>query len=100
MTGSVANCKPRDMQVTIKLYGNLKRYMPGKQEIGQMELSPGTTVRALLARLGVPDNDIWMSAVNDTVVPDASELHDGDVLEVFEPVGGGEIKSQKAKVKS
>ncbi len=77
------------MQVTVKLYGNLKRYMPGKQESAQMELPPGTTVRALLARLGVPDRDVWMSAVDDAVVPDASELHDGDVLEVFEPVGGG-----------
>ncbi len=77
------------MHVTVKLYGNLIKYMPEKRESADMELPPGTTVRALLARLGVPDSDVWMSAVDDQVVPDTTELHDGNVLEVFEPVGGG-----------
>ncbi len=88
------------MQVTVNLYGNLKKYMPEKKEIGQLQVVPGTTIATLLARLGVPDGEIWMSAINDTVVPETTELYDGDVLEVFEPVGGGEEKSQKAKVKS
>ncbi len=77
------------MQVTVKLYGNLKRHLPDKKEIATVEMPPGTTIGALLARLGVPDRDVWMSALNDHVVPAATELHDGDVLEVFEPVGGG-----------
>ncbi len=86
------------MQVTVKLYGNLKRHMPDRKESAPVELPPGTTIAALLARFGVADSDVWMSALNDRVVPESTELHDGDVLEVFEPVGGGE--SQKAKVKS
>ncbi len=77
------------MRVTVKLYGNLKRHMPDKKEIAPVEMPPGTTIAALLARLGVPDSDVWMSAVNDSVVATSTELRDGDVLEVFEPVGGG-----------
>lgn len=77
------------MRVTVKLYGNLKKYLPGKKEVGQMEVEAGTTIAALLARFGVPDSEVWMSAVNDTVVDASTPLRDGDVLEVFEPVGGG-----------
>ncbi len=77
------------MFITVKLYGNLKRYAPGKTESAQVEVGDGTTIRGLLERLGVPDKRVWMSAINDKVIDDSSELHDGDVLEVFEPVGGG-----------
>ncbi len=77
------------MQITIKLYGNLKKYSPQKKEMAQIEIESGTTVRALLARLGVPDSNVWMCAVNDQVVADSTALREGDVLEVFEPVGGG-----------
>ncbi len=77
------------MQITIKLYGNLKKYSPQKKEMAQIQVETGTTVRALFARLGVPDSNVWMCAVNDQVVADSTALRDGDVLEVFEPVGGG-----------
>lgn len=77
------------MQVTVKLYGNLKKYLPEKKEIAAMPVDDGTTIAALLARLGVPDGDVWMCAINDNVVYASTSLHDGDILEVFEPVGGG-----------
>ncbi len=77
------------MLITLKLYGNLKLYAPSKTESAQVEIGDGTTIRRLLERLGVPDQRVWMSAINDKVVDDSSELHDGDLLEVFEPVGGG-----------
>ena len=77
------------MQVTLKLYGNIKRYAPNQKEIADVEVNIGTTIRALLDGFGVPDMQVWMSAVNDNVVDDSTELHDGDVLEIFEPIGGG-----------
>lgn len=83
------------MQITLKLHGNLKRYAPQKTERAQLEIAAGMTVAALLARFGVPDSDVWMSAVNDAVVGDSTILHDGDVLEVFEPVGGGTSKKRE-----
>jgi thiamine biosynthesis protein ThiS len=93
LLAGVSPFRTQFMQVTVKLYGNLKRHMPDKKEIASVELPPGTTIAALLARLGVPDSDVWMSALNDTVVSASTELHDGDVLEIFEPVGGGQGKS-------
>jgi thiamine biosynthesis protein ThiS len=84
------------MFVTVKLYGNLKLYAPGKMESAQVEVEDGTRIRGLLERLGVDDKRVWMSAINDKVVDDSSELHDGDVLEVFEPVGGGMVTCASA----
>ena len=77
------------MRITLKLYGNLKHYSPRKEEIANADVAEGTTIAALLAQLSVPDSHVWMSAVNDTVVDHSTMLRDGDVLEVFEPVGGG-----------
>jgi sulfur carrier protein ThiS len=77
------------MRVNVKLYGNLKKYLPEKKETALLVVDPGTTIANLLARLGVHDNLIWMTAINDTVVGPSTVLRDGDILEVFEPVGGG-----------
>jgi thiamine biosynthesis protein ThiS len=77
------------MNITLKLYGNLKRFSPQKREDLTLEISPGTTIADLFAQLGVPDSNVSMCAVNDVVVNPSTPLHDGDVVEVFEPVGGG-----------
>ncbi len=77
------------MQIILKLYGNLKQYAPQRKENAQMEIESGLPIRSLLAQLGVPDSNVWMCAINDQVVADSTALREGDVLEVFEPVGGG-----------
>ncbi|CAG0946083.1 hypothetical protein ANRL1_02747 [Anaerolineae bacterium] len=77
------------MRITIKLYGNLKRFAPQKKEIATLDVESGIMIRALLAQLGVPDELVWMCAVNDAVVDATTALREDDVLEVFEPVGGG-----------
>ena len=77
------------MRITIKLYGNLRKHLPQKKQDAQLEIESGTTIRELLARFGVPDSNVWMTAINDHVVDDSTALRDGDLLEVFEPVGGG-----------
>ncbi len=78
------------MQVTVKLYGNLKKYSPEKRASAELPAEDGATIADILARLGVPDGEVWMCALNDNVVYPSTALHAGDVLEVFEPVGGGE----------
>ncbi len=79
------------MHITCKLYGNLKSFSPTKAETSEMDVEPGVTVAALLARLGVPDNRVWMSVVNDDATDSGAMLQENDVLEVFEPVGGGTL---------
>ncbi len=77
------------MGITLKLYGNLRRYAEGKRETSQVNVVEGTTIRALLESRGVPENGWWMAAVNDQVVDAETPLHEGDLVEVFDPVGGG-----------
>lgn len=77
------------MRITLKLYGDLKKYAPNQKEDARIEIENGLSIRALLSRLGVPDAQVWMCAINDTVVDDIAQLNEGNVLEVFEPVGGG-----------
>lgn len=77
------------MQVTLKLYGNLKSFAPNRTESAVVDIVPGTSIAALLEQFGVPDDRVWMSALNDVVTDHGTVLHDGDVVEIFEPVGGG-----------
>ncbi|MGB8648546.1 MAG: MoaD/ThiS family protein [Anaerolineae bacterium] len=77
------------MQITLRLYGNLRKYAADKRDRTVIEITEGMTIQALLLALGVPDNGWWMAALNDTVVEPETTLHDGDLLEVFDPVGGG-----------
>ncbi|MFQ6057826.1 MAG: MoaD/ThiS family protein [Anaerolineae bacterium] len=78
------------MHITVKLYGNLRTYLGGEGDTAQLEVAQGVTVRQFLEQLGIPDGRVWMSAVNDQVVDGERVLQDGDMLEVFEPVGGGD----------
>lgn len=78
------------MKVVVKLHGETKRYV--KNLVGdsvETDLPDGTTVQQMLDHLGVADEDVWMSAVNKTVVKPEHVLADGDAVEVFAPVQGG-----------
>lgn len=78
------------MRVTVKLHGETKRYVTGLTgDSVEAEIAPGQTVGQLLDRLGVDPGDVWMSAVNKTVVKSEHVLADGDAVEVFAPVQGG-----------
>jgi thiamine biosynthesis protein ThiS len=78
------------MKVVVKLHGETKRYV--KNLVGdsvEADVPDGSTVQQLLDQLGVADEDVWMSAVNKTVVKPEHVLADGDAVEVFAPVQGG-----------
>ncbi len=77
------------MRIILKLYGNLKKYAPERKERASIKLNSSTTIADLLSQLQVPNENVWMTVVNDQLVSESTRLHDGDVLEVFEPVGGG-----------
>ncbi len=77
------------MKLTIRLFGDLRRYLPRGQDLLQMELPEGTTVTSMLQRVGIHPGEVWVVRANKQVVPDDHPLRDGDDVEVFEPVGGG-----------
>jgi len=76
------------MSVTVHLHGNLRRFMPEGQDRVTMETEPGTTIEVLLASLGAL-GDTWLVAVNGTTCEKDRILHEGDLLDCFEPVAGG-----------
>ncbi len=80
------------MRITLRLYGNLRRYSASRGENSELDLATGMTINQLLAAFGIGENDWWMAAVNDRVVEADTVLQENDLLEVFEPVGGGEGK--------
>ena len=80
------------MRITVRLYGNLIRYAGNRRDRTEMDILDGSTVRSLLQSIGVPEDGWWMAAVNDRVVDADQIIHEGDLVEVFDPVGGGSAR--------
>lgn len=79
------------MRLTVRLFGDLRRFLPAKQELLQIDVLEGATALYMLEKVGIHPGDVWMMRANLQVIFDDSLLHDGDNIEVFEPVGGGSL---------
>ncbi len=76
------------MQIAVTLHGELTRFLASRDR-AVVEVPEGSTVSEALRRLGVPANQVWMSAVNGDMVAPDTPLKAGDSLEVVAPVAGG-----------
>ena len=79
-----------NMKVRVKLHGETKRHVKGL--VGDnidVDVSPGLSVAQLIDHLSIDHGDVWMSAVNKTLVKPDHILVDGDAVEIFAPVVGG-----------
>jgi molybdopterin converting factor small subunit len=74
------------MHITVKLFATLRQ---GKFDIDTLDLPPGTTIGYIVKNLGIPEKEVTLIFVNGRHSDFTSELHDGDVLALFPPVGGG-----------
>lgn len=77
------------MNATVKLFGNLRRHLPPGQEVIELALAPGTSIGAVMQRLGVHEGEVGLAVVNGEVVAETTALRDGDHLELFAIMGGG-----------
>ena len=77
------------MKVTVRLFGDLRRYLPKGQNLLVLDLPEGTTAVGMLQHLGIHPGEVWVIRANRQVIREEQPLHDGDDIEVFEPVGGG-----------
>ncbi len=77
------------MRFTVRLFGDLRRYLPKGQELLEMDLPEGATPAKVLEQIGIHPGEVWLVRANRQVVSEDTALHDGDDLEIFEPVGGG-----------
>jgi molybdopterin converting factor small subunit len=76
------------MQVRVKLMGMLRGKLPIGSEL--LDLNPGTSISALLERIGVAGGQVHLVILNGDMVTDRQQiLADGDELTVFPPVAGG-----------
>jgi sulfur carrier protein ThiS len=87
------NAAAGDMLVQVKLFADLRRYLPRGQE-GPIpyKLPDGATVQDLLAAIGIsPDQEIT-AGLNGELAARETPLHDGDELLLFSPMEGGSGK--------
>ncbi len=79
------------MQVTVKLYATLKKYLPaGAAGDGFMiEVTDGATVGDVIERLGIPAKHAGMLVSDDEHLEMTSVLTDGQELNLFPPMAGG-----------
>jgi len=83
------------MQVTVKLFATLGKYLPPEAEKNVMrtEVAEGTTVEELIKQMNLPEELTHLVLVNGTYLQpeDRSKtvFSPGDELAVFPPVAGG-----------
>jgi sulfur carrier protein ThiS len=77
------------MRVSVRTFGNLRRYLPEGGQGAVISLPDVATVRDLLATLGIPENEAWRVSLNGALVGIDEALSDSDEVGVFAPVGGG-----------
>ncbi len=79
------------MQVTVTLYATLIRYHPEdkRNESFAVELPEGATVKDLLDKVGIKENEAKQVFIRHRSRPDDHPLEEGDKVAIFPPVGGG-----------
>ncbi len=83
------------MQITLKLYALLGKYLPpeAKKNEVSLDVEEGVTVADVLQRYSVPEDMCHLVLINGSFVPpgarESATLSDGDALAVWPPVAGG-----------
>lgn len=75
------------MPITLKCYATLAKHQP--DNAAHLPVKPGETIRELLSRRGIPENQVAIIMLNGKSVDSAAPLSDGDRLGLFPAVGGG-----------
>lgn len=75
------------MHVSIRCFATLSRFTP--EDAGAFPVAGGETVADLVARLGIPLDDLKLVFVNGEHVALDATLKDGDRVGLFPAVGGG-----------
>ena len=79
------------VRVEVRLYANLRRYVPQLSigEAMELELYEGATLRHIFTRLGLPESEVKRVIVNGLSKGYEYVLLDGDRIAIFPPVAGG-----------
>ena len=79
------------MQITLKLFATLKRYLPdGSQgSVCALSIDTDSTVQDILEMLCIPGDIPKIILINGLKKESHDVLSDGDTLSVFPPIAGG-----------
>lgn len=83
------------MQITLKLFASLGRYLPAgsRENRAEIEVGPDETVAAIIERLALPPDLVHLVLVNGIyLTPEERMAHclaPGDQLAVWPPIAGG-----------
>lgn len=76
------------MKIHVKAYGILRKHFNDKEE-AELHLTQGSTVASIFRKLKKTENETWMVVVNGKIADENTILNDGDIVSIFEPIGGG-----------
>jgi len=79
------------MVIQVKLFATLGIYAPHgiAAKPFSLEVEPGTTVKDLVSRLKIPDEEVKIFFVNGRIMELSYCFQDGDEAGFFPPIGGG-----------
>lgn len=78
------------MNVRVKLFATLRKYMPaGAGDTLTLELPDGAAVSDAIAALGIPSDRARMIVSNNEQLAPTSPLQDGQEINLFPPMAGG-----------
>ncbi len=79
------------MIIQVKLFATLGMYAPHgiSAKAFKLEVEPGTTVKDLISRLKIPDEEVKIFFVNGRIMELSYCFQDGDEAGLFPPIGGG-----------
>ncbi|UCH70072.1 MAG: MoaD/ThiS family protein [Candidatus Bathyarchaeota archaeon] len=62
--------------------------MNDKEEL-ELHLTQGSTVASIFCKLKKTKSETWMVVVNGKIADENTVLNEGDIVSIFEPIGGG-----------
>ena len=76
------------MQISVTMWGNLRRFVPRGTGSMVLEVEDGATVEDLAVQMGA-QHDVYAAALNGKVVPLSCPLSPGDRVFLFDHLHGG-----------
>jgi HAD superfamily hydrolase (TIGR01509 family) len=80
---------PVSMQVRLHACPTLARHLPGRATEQTLTLPAGASLREAIALAGIPEDEVWLAAINGARASLERALAEGDEVLVFAPIGGG-----------
>ena len=76
------------MRISIKLYGDMKKYAAGKSNLFELVIEPGANFKEILKVLDIAD-DNFVFLVNGRRIEETYHFKKGDILVMFPKISDG-----------